>query len=54
MLWLRASLIKTVYSGGWEGQAHFKMSFPSGGAIEVGQHIFKLATNGLYSRKCSF
>uniref|UniRef100_A0A3Q3LJM2 WBP2 N-terminal like n=1 Tax=Mastacembelus armatus TaxID=205130 RepID=A0A3Q3LJM2_9TELE len=33
--------------GGWEGQAHFKMSFPSGGAIELGQHLFKLATNGL-------
>ncbi|XP_037113573.1 postacrosomal sheath WW domain-binding protein [Syngnathus acus] len=31
--------------GGWEGQAHFKMSFPSGGAIELGQHLFKLATN---------
>uniref|UniRef100_A0A3Q2P052 WBP2 N-terminal like n=1 Tax=Fundulus heteroclitus TaxID=8078 RepID=A0A3Q2P052_FUNHE len=31
--------------GGWEGQAQFKMSFPSGGAIEVGQHLFKLATN---------
>lgn len=33
-------------SGGWEGQANFKMSFPSGGAIELGQHLFKLATNG--------
>ncbi|XP_061829820.1 postacrosomal sheath WW domain-binding protein [Nerophis lumbriciformis] len=32
-------------NGGWEGQAHFKMSFPSGGAIDVGQHLFKLATN---------
>ncbi|XP_077414661.1 postacrosomal sheath WW domain-binding protein [Vanacampus margaritifer] len=31
--------------GGWEGQAHFKMSFPSGGAIDFGQHLFKLATN---------
>lgn len=31
--------------GGWEGQAGFKMSFPSGGAIELGQHLFKLATN---------
>ncbi|KAK1876949.1 WW domain-binding protein 2 [Dissostichus eleginoides] len=31
--------------GGWEGQASFKMSFTSGGAIEVGQHLFKLATN---------
>uniref|UniRef100_A0A3Q2X664 WBP2 N-terminal like n=2 Tax=Haplochromini TaxID=319058 RepID=A0A3Q2X664_HAPBU len=35
--------------GGWEGQAHFKMSFPSGGAIELGQHLFKLATNGSYA-----
>lgn len=33
-------------SGGWEGQANFKMSFPSGGAIELGQHLFKLASNG--------
>lgn len=50
-----------VSSGGWEGQAHFKMSFPSGGAIELGQHLFKLATNGwcsscmnllCYSAKC--
>ncbi|XP_018593983.1 postacrosomal sheath WW domain-binding protein [Scleropages formosus] len=31
--------------GGWEGKANFKMSFPSGGAIELGQHLFKLATN---------
>ncbi|AWP18549.1 putative WW domain-binding protein 2-like isoform 3 [Scophthalmus maximus] len=31
--------------GGWEGQANFKMSFTSGGAIELGQHLFKLATN---------
>ncbi|XP_016318670.1 WW domain-binding protein 2-like [Sinocyclocheilus anshuiensis] len=38
-------LIKAEAGGGWEGQANFKMSFPSGGAIELGQHIFKLATN---------
>ncbi|XP_029945615.1 postacrosomal sheath WW domain-binding protein [Salarias fasciatus] len=31
--------------GGWEGQAHFKLTFTSGGAIEVGQQLFKLATN---------
>nr|XP_057906294.1 postacrosomal sheath WW domain-binding protein [Doryrhamphus excisus] len=31
--------------GGWEGQAHFKLSFLNGGAIELGQHLFKLATN---------
>ncbi|KAG7460017.1 hypothetical protein MATL_G00216750 [Megalops atlanticus] len=44
-----ANFIKGTISaepgGGWEGQAHFKMSFPSGGAIELGQHLFKLATN---------
>uniref|UniRef100_A0A8C1MRW2 WBP2 N-terminal like n=1 Tax=Cyprinus carpio TaxID=7962 RepID=A0A8C1MRW2_CYPCA len=38
-------LIKAEAGGGWEGQANFKMSFPSGGAIELGQHLFKLATN---------
>lgn len=42
-------MLTTLLSGGWEGQAHFKMSFPSGGAIELGQHLFKLATNGLYA-----
>ncbi|XP_039621587.1 postacrosomal sheath WW domain-binding protein isoform X1 [Polypterus senegalus] len=31
--------------GGWEGQAAFKMSFSSGGAIEFGQLMFKMATN---------
>ncbi|XP_056143445.1 postacrosomal sheath WW domain-binding protein [Lampris incognitus] len=31
--------------GGWEGQANFKLSFTSGGAIELGQHFVKLATN---------
>lgn len=41
-----------VSSGGWEGQANFKMSFLSGGAIELGQHLFKLATNGLYAKFC--
>ncbi|XP_035380732.1 postacrosomal sheath WW domain-binding protein isoform X2 [Electrophorus electricus] len=40
--------IKAEAGGGWEGQACFKMSFLSGGAIELGQHLFKLATNGIY------
>lgn len=40
------SRVSLSLSGGWEGQANFKMSFPSGGAIELGQHLFKLATNG--------
>ncbi|XP_056608907.1 postacrosomal sheath WW domain-binding protein [Triplophysa dalaica] len=38
-------LIKAEAGGGWEGQANFKMCFPSGGAIELGQHLFKLASN---------
>ncbi|CAL8273978.1 unnamed protein product [Lota lota] len=44
-----ANFIKGTVSaepgGGWEGSASFKMSFTSGGAIELGQHLFKLATN---------
>lgn len=31
--------------GGWEGQATFKLTFNSGGAIEFGQLLFKMATN---------
>ncbi|XP_072276318.1 postacrosomal sheath WW domain-binding protein isoform X1 [Pyxicephalus adspersus] len=31
--------------GGWEGQASFKLTFNSGGAIEFGQQMFKLANN---------
>ncbi|XP_030649571.1 postacrosomal sheath WW domain-binding protein [Chanos chanos] len=37
--------ISAEAGGGWEGKATFKMSFNSGGAIELGQHLFKLATN---------
>ncbi|KAF7686535.1 hypothetical protein HF521_015897 [Silurus meridionalis] len=38
-------IIKAEAGGGWEGQANFKLSFPNGGAIELGQHLFKLASN---------
>ncbi|XP_075038965.1 postacrosomal sheath WW domain-binding protein isoform X1 [Mixophyes fleayi] len=31
--------------GDWEGQASFKLTFNSGGAIEFGQQMFKMATN---------
>lgn len=41
-------------SGGWEGKANFKMSFLNGGAIEVGEHLFKLATNGAYAPSLLF
>lgn len=43
----------TSLSGGWEGKADFKMSFLNGGAIEVGEHLFKLATNGSYAQLLS-
>uniref|UniRef100_V9LGY0 WBP2 N-terminal like n=1 Tax=Callorhinchus milii TaxID=7868 RepID=V9LGY0_CALMI len=32
--------------GGWEGQASFKLVFNSGGAIEFGQLMFKVAQQG--------
>ncbi|XP_069053214.1 postacrosomal sheath WW domain-binding protein [Lepisosteus oculatus] len=37
--------VKAEPGGGWEGQANFKLSFNSGGAIEFGQLMFKVATN---------
>lgn len=37
--------IRAEPGGGWEGQANFKMVFNSGGAIEFGQLMFKVATN---------
>nr|XP_033785233.1 postacrosomal sheath WW domain-binding protein [Geotrypetes seraphini] len=44
-----ANFIKGVIhaeaGGGWEGQAPFKLTFNSGGAIEFGQQMFKMATN---------
>lgn len=43
-----------ISSGGWEGQAHFKMTFLHGGAIELGQHLFKLASNGEFVRNPRF
>uniref|UniRef100_A0A6I8PLN4 GRAM domain-containing protein n=1 Tax=Ornithorhynchus anatinus TaxID=9258 RepID=A0A6I8PLN4_ORNAN len=47
---LSANYIKGTISaeagGGWEGQASFKLSFSSGGAIEFGQMMMQAATNG--------
>ncbi|XP_023670228.2 WW domain-binding protein 2-like [Paramormyrops kingsleyae] len=44
-----ANFIKGTISaepgGGWEGHAAFKLNFPSGGAIEFGQQLFKLASS---------
>ncbi|XP_028935069.1 postacrosomal sheath WW domain-binding protein [Ornithorhynchus anatinus] len=46
---LSANYIKGTISaeagGGWEGQASFKLSFSSGGAIEFGQMMMQAATN---------
>nr|XP_008108972.1 PREDICTED: postacrosomal sheath WW domain-binding protein [Anolis carolinensis] len=38
-------VIQAEPGGGWEGQASFKMSFFSGGAIEFGQLMFRLASD---------
>ncbi|XP_062989691.1 postacrosomal sheath WW domain-binding protein [Elgaria multicarinata webbii] len=38
-------VIQAEPGGGWEGEASFKMSFFSGGAIEFGQMMFKLASD---------
>ncbi|KAG7491471.1 hypothetical protein MATL_G00004790 [Megalops atlanticus] len=37
--------------GGWEGKANFKIAFLSGGAIDFGQYLFKVATNASRSAK---
>lgn len=47
-------LISFILSGGWEGQAQFKMSFLHGGAIELGQHLFKLASNGKFMQNLTW
>ncbi|KFO73033.1 WW domain-binding protein 2, partial [Cuculus canorus] len=37
--------IQAEAGGGWEGQGTFKLTFNSGGAIEFGQLMFKVASN---------
>ncbi|KAM4665166.1 WW domain-binding protein 2 isoform 2-T2 [Discoglossus pictus] len=36
--------VRAEPGGGWEGSATFKLSFPSGGAIEFGQHMLHAAS----------
>ncbi|XP_072259963.1 WW domain-binding protein 2 [Pyxicephalus adspersus] len=36
--------VKAEPSGGWEGNATFKLSFPAGGAIEFGQFMLQVAS----------
>nr|XP_056702992.1 postacrosomal sheath WW domain-binding protein [Euleptes europaea] len=38
-------IVQAEPGGGWEGQASFKMSFCSGGAIEFGQMMFRQASD---------
>ncbi|XP_054844643.1 postacrosomal sheath WW domain-binding protein [Eublepharis macularius] len=38
-------VVQAEPGGGWEGQASFKMSFCSGGAIEFGQMMFRQASD---------
>lgn len=34
-------------AGGWEGSATFKIGFPAGGAIEFGQYMMQVASQGI-------
>ncbi|KAM4665167.1 WW domain-binding protein 2 isoform 3-T3 [Discoglossus pictus] len=40
--------VRAEPGGGWEGSATFKLSFPSGGAIEFGQHMLHAASQEFY------
>ncbi|OCT60696.1 WW domain-binding protein 2 isoform X1 [Xenopus laevis] len=37
-------IVRAETGGGWEGSATFKLNFPSGGAIEFGQHMLHVAS----------
>lgn len=39
-----AGLIKAQPNGNWEGEANFKFSFKTGGAIEFGERLLRVAT----------
>lgn len=34
------------FSGGWEGSASYKLTFAAGGAIEFGQRMLQVASQG--------
>lgn len=34
------------FSGGWEGSASYKLTFSAGGAIEFGQRMLQVASQG--------
>ncbi|KAM9296313.1 WW domain-binding protein 2-like [Gastrophryne carolinensis] len=40
--------VRAEPGGGWEGSATFKLSFPAGGAIEFGQHMLRVASQGFH------
>lgn len=38
----------SALTGGWEGSATFKIVFPAGGAIEFGQYMMQVASQGMW------
>ena len=34
------------FAGGWQGEARFKIVFKSGGAVDMGQLLIKVASQG--------
>lgn len=43
---LYSSILSSLPAGGWEGSATFKMTFTAGGAIEFGQRMLQVASQG--------
>lgn len=41
------------FSGGWEGAASYKLTFTAGGAIEFGQRMLQVASQGILALKNS-
>lgn len=39
------------FSGGWEGSALYKLTFMAGGAIEFGQRMLQVASQGIKALK---
>lgn len=39
--------VKAEAGGGWEGSASYKLTFMSGGAIEFGQRMLQVASQGI-------
>lgn len=45
--------VKAEARGGWEGSASYKLTFTAGGAIEFGQRMLQVASQGIQALKNS-